>query len=254
MSARVMSCLCIGTRNESPMDHRIHEIGRAVVACAGQPVPPPLVVPVRMMEAWLLFDGAAIRRAAGNPNGDTPSIPPNSAVWRNCPGPGKRFSTLCCGRPVGCEETVKSLRVPVRRVADLIDDFAPLRHLSAFQRLEQGCMHLREGDNIRTQRSEEDEPAQPVPCTESFSARLRIDVRVLALGRFDDGDLLADVLRRDLQRGALGQRAVEHRVEGRRHRLEVALALRGAPFLVSATPARRCSRQASRRPSGWAWW
>ena len=41
---------------------------RAVHEGAGLP-PHVVVVPVRMTEAWLLFDEAAIRRAAGNPNG-----------------------------------------------------------------------------------------------------------------------------------------------------------------------------------------
>ncbi|MFI9385124.1 DUF4276 family protein [Kutzneria sp. NPDC052558] len=49
-------------------DSRVQEISRAVAAEAGaaQVVP---VVPVRMTEAWLLLDEAAIRRVAGNPNG-----------------------------------------------------------------------------------------------------------------------------------------------------------------------------------------
>lgn len=50
---------------------RFLEITRAVeVACVT--VPWVTVVPVRMTEAWLLLDEAAIRKAVGRPNGRTP--------------------------------------------------------------------------------------------------------------------------------------------------------------------------------------
>ena len=35
------------------------------------------VVPVRMQEAWLLIDEAALRRAAGDPNGTQPLAMPD---------------------------------------------------------------------------------------------------------------------------------------------------------------------------------
>ena len=39
------------------------------------------IVPVRMMESWLLLDEAAIRRAAGNPLGETPiALPPPGRI------------------------------------------------------------------------------------------------------------------------------------------------------------------------------
>ena len=48
-------------------DIRCQEISDAVAGLATiRHVP---VIPVRMTEAWLLFDESAIRRAAGNPNG-----------------------------------------------------------------------------------------------------------------------------------------------------------------------------------------
>src|SRR5437899_2133186 len=50
---------------------RNEEIRRAVLAveAAGCRLPAVTVIPVRMLEAWLLFDERAIRHAAGNPNG-----------------------------------------------------------------------------------------------------------------------------------------------------------------------------------------
>ena len=49
---------------------RHEEIQMAASALSEAPMPPWVcVVPVRMQEAWLLFNEAAIRNAAGNPNG-----------------------------------------------------------------------------------------------------------------------------------------------------------------------------------------
>src|SRR5947207_5493239 len=61
-------------------ENRVVEIRRAVDDAANVglvPLPPAVcVIPVRMQEAWLLFDAAAIRRAAGNPNGQENLILP----------------------------------------------------------------------------------------------------------------------------------------------------------------------------------
>ena len=89
------------------------------------------------MEAWLLFDAAAIRRAAGNPNGDTPLDLPELSRVEGLPNPKDILHTLLREASGLRGRRLKNLRVPVRRVADLIEDFAPLRRLSAFQRLEQ---------------------------------------------------------------------------------------------------------------------
>jgi len=44
-------------------------------------------VPVRMTEAWLLFDEAAIRRAAGCPNGSMPLELPSLKTSEDIPDP-----------------------------------------------------------------------------------------------------------------------------------------------------------------------
>jgi hypothetical protein len=45
-------------------------------------MPVVCVVPVRMMEAWLLIDEMAIRRVAGNPNGRIPiELPVLNNQW-----------------------------------------------------------------------------------------------------------------------------------------------------------------------------
>ena len=57
--------------NSAGANARFQEIARAVEV-AGVTVPWVGVVPVRMTEAWLLLDEAAIRKTVGRPNGRTP--------------------------------------------------------------------------------------------------------------------------------------------------------------------------------------
>ena len=52
------------------------EISEILTAMSLARPPAVCVVPVRMLEAWLLFDEAALRRASGNPNGRTPPATP----------------------------------------------------------------------------------------------------------------------------------------------------------------------------------
>lgn len=102
--------------------------------------PPPVicVVPVRMTEAWLLFDVRALRRAAGNPNGKTPLDMPPVADLEKVPNPKAILYALLKaasglnGRRLKKFSTIGS----ARRVAGLLDDFGPLRALPAFCSLE----------------------------------------------------------------------------------------------------------------------
>lgn len=96
------------------------------------------VVPIRMQEAWLLVDEAAIRRAAGNPFGkchlDLPalkqveSLPDPKAILHQalrqaCSLHGRRLRKFNVGKAT-------------HRVAGYTTSFETLRRLSAFQRLE----------------------------------------------------------------------------------------------------------------------
>ena len=96
------------------------------------------VIPVRMQEAWLLFDDLAIKTAAGNrsfrenlhlpPPKDLESLADPKSVLYDCL---RRASGLRGRR-------LRSFPVNqrARRVADLIEDFSPLRALPAFDALE----------------------------------------------------------------------------------------------------------------------
>ena len=72
--------------NRAGADARRGEIDRAVAATPG--VPRSIaVIPVRMTEAWLLLDEAAIRKVVGNPHGRAPlGLPtPHEAERRSDP-------------------------------------------------------------------------------------------------------------------------------------------------------------------------
>jgi len=115
---------------------RLDEIRTAVASVAGSGccLPVVSVIPVRMSEAWLLFNESAIRQAAGNPNG---------TVWLDLP-PLNRLED----RPDPKSDLLEALRLAselrgrrlkkfndaqaVRRVGDFLNDFSPLRELPAF--------------------------------------------------------------------------------------------------------------------------
>ena len=96
------------------------------------------VVPVRMTEAWLLINEAALRRAAGNANGQKPLGLPNLLMLEQHSDPKQLLYDLLKD---ASELTGRRLRnFPVNQsallVAEYIDDFSLLRNLPAFRSLE----------------------------------------------------------------------------------------------------------------------
>ncbi len=122
-------------------DIRYEEINNAVISFAEQyeKTPHVCVVPVRMTEAWLLFDIKAIRRAAGNPNGAMElNLPPLKEV-ENVHNPKDiLFNAFQTASGLNKRRLKKLNKARCRlRLAELIQDFSPLRVLPAFQRLEE---------------------------------------------------------------------------------------------------------------------
>ena len=120
--------------DRGPTATRREEIRRAVEATMANQMTVP-VVPVRMTEAWLLIDEAAIRSAAGNPHGtavlDLPKLgaiegiadPKDllyTALREACELKGRRLARFSAQDAVGL-------------VADRISDFKPLQYLPAFR-------------------------------------------------------------------------------------------------------------------------
>ncbi|MCG3199380.1 MAG: hypothetical protein GHCLOJNM_03894 [bacterium] len=124
-----------------PLDARVSEIRAACEMAFRQfprVIPAIEVVPVRMSEAWLLFDESAIRKAVGNPNGRVQlCLPPLNRV-EELADP----KTLLHGL-IGCAteftgRRLKRFRIStaIHRLSEVISDYSPLRTLSAFNRLE----------------------------------------------------------------------------------------------------------------------
>lgn len=92
-----------------------------------------------MQEAWLLFDERALRRAAGCPNGKEDLAVPALARIEHVPDPKKCLHDALRRASGAHGRRAKRFRphVHAHRLSELIDDFSPLRRLSAFQALEQ---------------------------------------------------------------------------------------------------------------------
>ncbi len=95
------------------------------------------VVPVRMQEAWLLIDEAALRRAAGNPNGTQPLAMPDVQRLEELTDPKQLIRDLLrqASELQGRRLERFNWRSSAHRVAEIIDDFSILYRLTAFQRL-----------------------------------------------------------------------------------------------------------------------
>lgn len=123
-----------------PRDSRVREIQQAVLEAERASAVPPAVcvIPVRMQEAWLLFDESAIRSAAGNPSGTSPLGLPDMARLEDEPDPKRLLNEAIRGASALSSRRLRNLDVPARaqRVAEYTTDFAPLRRLSAFAALE----------------------------------------------------------------------------------------------------------------------
>jgi len=120
---------------------RYREIDAAV---AGLEAPQSVrLVPVRMQEAWFLFDEAAIRRAAGKPSGRRRLALPRLDQIERIPDPKVILQNLLREASEASGRKLQRLELhgAISRVAELIEDYRPLRRLPAFQRFEADVTH-----------------------------------------------------------------------------------------------------------------
>lgn len=130
-----------------PADARREEI-QAALREAGLALPAVAVVPVRMLEAWFLFDERAVRKASGNPNGKSVlNLPPLGKV-ESRPDPkadlkqALRDASELSGRRLKKFDTDAAFW----RLADHIEDFSSLRLLPSFSSFEQAIRNLQAND------------------------------------------------------------------------------------------------------------
>jgi hypothetical protein len=118
---------------------RVEEIHNAIEGVNQSFLAPFIcVIPVRMTEAWLLFDELAIRTAASNPSGRKLLQFPDIKRLEDEPDPKELLYKLLREASDLSQRRLKQFSASERvyRVAELIDDFSPLRMLAAFKALE----------------------------------------------------------------------------------------------------------------------
>lgn len=125
---------------KEPKEHRYREIQQALERISPTlAVPIVCVVPVRMQEAWLLFEPLAIRHAASNPNGRISLNLPQQSRVEELADPKENLYALLRQASGLHGRRLRAFSEPqhARRIADYIEDYAPLRILSAFVKLEE---------------------------------------------------------------------------------------------------------------------
>lgn len=102
------------------------------------------VVPVRMVEAWLMFDEQAIRQAAGNSNGKERLQLPKWQAIEQLPDPKRELHVLLRKASGLSGRRLQKLNVSraVQLIAENITDFSPLRNLPAFVEFETSIQTL----------------------------------------------------------------------------------------------------------------
>ena len=114
------------------------------------------VVPVRMSESWILFDGSAIAQAAGSTSARVPVPVPGIVQIENIPDPKDRLDELlfqAAGSPVGRRGRNFKRSIAQRRVsvAEYISDYSPLENLPAFRSFQDSLARLYPYKNLTGQ-------------------------------------------------------------------------------------------------------
>jgi hypothetical protein len=129
-------------------ENRYKEIRAALIDATQQGfrTPAVCVVPVRMTEAWLLFDETAIRLAAGNPNGKNPLNMPDLSTIEQIADPKNILFEILHEASGLKGRHLKRFNLAESRIrmTELVSDFSPLRRLTAFQRFEKDISTLKQ--------------------------------------------------------------------------------------------------------------
>jgi len=135
-----------------PLAVRVEEIRQAWGKVGEEPQKRGLicVVPVRMLEAWLLISEKALRIAAGNPNGQIFLNMPQVRELENLSSPKKTLYELLRQASGLTGRRQERFLAPskVHRVAEFIEDFSLLRTLHAFALLEKEVENFIKGIKI----------------------------------------------------------------------------------------------------------
>jgi len=125
------------TTKDKIVDQRRHEIRMQLYEYDREKT--VCVVPIKMMETWLLINEDAIKKAAGNRNYRGDIDLPSLRTLERVNHPKEYLHTLLRNTSGVKNRNLKKFNVDqrVHLVADYIEDFSPLRSLSAFQTFEE---------------------------------------------------------------------------------------------------------------------
>ena len=100
------------------------------------------IIPIKLMEAWLLFDEEAIKKAAGNRNYPMAITLPSIAKLEGIQQPKEMLHTTLKEVSGTKSRNLKNFNVgaAVHRVGENIEDYSPLRSLVAFKEFEQDTL------------------------------------------------------------------------------------------------------------------
>ena len=124
--------------DENPIENRTKEIRKAEKLVKKSLPPIVCVIPIKMIESWLLFNEDAIRKVVGNPNGIQDLNLPKISEIEKITDPKARLEKLLIDASFP-NRRGKKVNIPSNycvRVAEEIGDFEPLRNLLAFQELQ----------------------------------------------------------------------------------------------------------------------
>lgn len=124
---------------KEPSENRKAEITKALSEVSGIDIPVSVcVIPVRMLEAWLLSDEQAIRRASGNPYGKTSLGLPKLNQIEDLKDPKETLRDILRIASELSGRRLRKLNLSncVSQISNYLEDFSVLRKLEAFQSLE----------------------------------------------------------------------------------------------------------------------
>ena len=152
MAVRLYPCDVLFVHRDAERESRqgrVDEIKRAVDTVGWDGVPPYVcLVPVRMQEAWLLIDEAAIRHAAGNPSGSMPLRLPSVSSLESLPDPKGVLHDLLREASGLSKSRLRSFsyRSKAHAIGRHMKDLSVLRNLPAFRSFEDDLRRvLRDG-------------------------------------------------------------------------------------------------------------
>ncbi|MFJ8030353.1 hypothetical protein [Streptomyces sp. NPDC096032] len=119
-----------------PAEHRRKEIAQAVAEVSPGLAHVP-VIPVRMLEAWLLLDHAAIREVAGNPNGRVTLELPKAARAEAVGDPKALLKQAIAAASEESGRGLKKLQARFSenraRLLQMLDREGPVKQLASWQ-------------------------------------------------------------------------------------------------------------------------